>query len=77
MIDAWADDISGFEICMGAMTAMAIFVDLTCKSGHIDRDILIDQLSTAQDVAKGKRRIPLAMLQLILELLDSAPTTIL
>ena len=76
-MDELGDQARAYELCMGAMTALAIVTDLSCKAGTIDRTALTDLLSAAQEMATGTRGIPLAMFQLLLELLQSRPSAVL
>jgi hypothetical protein len=73
----WGDGATEYALCMGAMTALAIITDQLCKAGALDRDQVVDELSAAQEMAADKWRIPLAMLQLLLELLEKSPSVVL
>ena len=60
-----------FLLCLGSMTALALVTNLACKAGVIDQQELYRELTAAQDMATDNRRIPLAMLHLMLELFET------
>jgi len=70
-------DAATYALLMGAMTSVAILADLVCRSGAIDRDYLVAQLEASQDIARDERRIPLAMFQLLFEMLERCPSAVL
>ena len=59
-----------FLLSLGSMTALALVTDLICKAGVIDRDEVYQTLTEAEDAAKDKRRVPLTMFHLMLELFE-------
>jgi hypothetical protein len=75
-MDEWGDQLRAYEFCMGAMTGVAIIADQLCKEGLLDRQELMNLLDHAQNKVSNKRRVPLAMLLLFLELLADYPTFI-